>query len=107
MVRNIAITKREREIVRGVLSPYAEKIDEVAVFGSRAMGTARPASDIDLVIYGDLSEDQISRLWSLFDQSSLAVTVDIADYSRVAHAPLKRHIDAVAIPLFTRADLNA
>ena len=100
------LTARETQIVRGVLAPYADAIDRVAVFGSRALGTARPASDIDLALYGRLSEAQLARLWTLFDESSLAVTVDLLDYGRINNDALRRHIDAVAKPLFTREQLK-
>lgn len=105
MIDSIDLTERELEILRSVLASYACVIDTVGVFGSRAMGRAHPASDIDLVLYGQLTEQQIQRLWSKFDQSSLAVTVDIADYARIKHAPLKRHIDAAMKPLFHKSDL--
>ena len=101
------LTPRELAIVRKVLTPYADAIERVAVFGSRAMGNSRPASDIDLALYGTLSEAQIARLWTLFDESSLAVTVDLADYARISHGAFRRHIDAVAKTLFTREQLKA
>ena len=101
------LTRREAQIVGTVLAPFADCIEKVAVFGSRAMGTARPASDIDLALFGTLSEEQVARMWTLFDESALAVTVDLADYTRIAHAPLKRHIDGAAKTLFTQEQLRA
>jgi uncharacterized protein len=107
MTDTIIISERERDILRNIFRPYADSIDTVGVFGSRAIGNARPASDIDLVLYGQLSDQQVQRLWSLFDESYLAVTVDLADYAKIRHAPLKRHIDASMKPLFNKADLVA
>lgn len=101
------LSQRETTIVRKVLAPFADAIDHVVVFGSRALGTARPASDIDLAIYGSLTEREIARLWTMFDESSLAVSVDIVDYRRSAGSPIARHIDAVGKMLFTRDDLRA
>lgn len=69
------------------------------------MATNRPASDVDLVIYGSTTEKQIDRIWTAFDESSLAIRVDVLGYDLLRHAGLKRHIDAVMLPLFTRADL--
>lgn len=101
------LTEREIEIVGKVLKPFADRIDQVAVFGSRALGTAHPASDIDLAIYGTLSEAEVARIWTLFDQSALAVTVDIADYPRLSPSSFRRHIDNVAKTLFTQEQLKA
>ena len=101
------LSPREIEIVRQILAPFADSIDRVAVFGSRAMGTAQPHSDIDLALFGSLSERQLARLWTLFDESSLAVSVDLVDYQQSAGTPLQRHIDSVAQTLFTREQLKA
>jgi uncharacterized protein len=100
------ITPRQRRILRDVLRPFADEIESVGVFGSRAIGTARPNSDIDLVIYGTLTSRQVDRLWTLFNESSLEVTVDICAYQLISHAALRRHIDTEMVKLFERSDLN-
>lgn len=101
------LTERETWIVHGVLAPFAEAIERVAVFGSRALGTARPSSDIDLALFGTFTEAQLARMWTLFDESSLAVTVDLLDYGRTTNPTILHHVDAVGIPLFTREQLKA
>lgn len=101
------LTEREARIVSSVLAPFADAIEHIAVFGSRALGTARPSSDIDLAIYGALTEAQLARLWTLFDESSLAVTVDLIDYHRLENSALRRHIEAVGKVLFTGEQLKA
>jgi len=69
-------------------------------------GNGARNSDIDLVLYGELAERDIDRLWTLFDDSALSMLVDIVAYSSDSYPPLRRHIDAAAVPLFTRADLT-
>lgn len=101
----IAITERQRAIVHDVLAPFAERIREVLIFGSRALGRARPASDIDLALCGDLDDATLARIWSLLDRSSLAVTVDVVHYESLGDVPLRRHIDRYARTLFTQQDL--
>ncbi|NYD90483.1 nucleotidyltransferase family protein [Sphingomonas melonis] len=103
----IMLSERDRAIVRSVLSPFADRIDRVGVFGSRALGSARPASDIDLVIWGDLDARTLARLGTLFGESSLAVSVDVILYGPELAAALRRHIDRAAKTLFTRDDLRA
>ncbi len=99
------LTADQLRIIRDTLAPYAEKIDCVGLFGSRATGTARNNSDIDMVIYGRLDEQLVDRIWSLFDESNLAVKVDINAYHLITYPPLKMHIDSVMHPLLTQADL--
>lgn len=101
------LTEYESAIIRRILCPYAEMIDRVVVFGSRALGTARPASDIDLAIVGHLSESQIARLWTQFDESYLPVSVDLVDYWRLGETPIRRHIDLVGKTLFSGEQLKA
>lgn len=94
-----------REEIRRVLMPFAGQIDSAAIFGSRATGCARVNSDIDLVLYGNLTQDQVDRLYSLFEDSNLPVSVDVVAYSPALYPPLKHHIDTFARPLLTRDDL--
>ncbi len=103
----ITLSNRDRAIVRGVLAPFAERIERVGVFGSRALGNARPQSDIDLVLWGDLDDATLARLWTLFDESGLAVSVDVVAYGPELPPPFRRHIDRVAKPLFLRESLRS
>lgn len=99
------VSDRDRGLIGKVLAPYADCIERASIFGSRALGNARANSDIDLVLYGNLTEQDIDRLWTMFDESALSVSVDVVAYSDELYPALKRHIDAVAMPLFTRVDL--
>lgn len=96
-----------REELRRVLAPFAERITSAAIFGSRATGRARLNSDIDLVLHGDLTQEHVDRLHTLFEESSLAVTVDVVAYSPTLSPMLKQHVDRFARPLFCRDDLLA
>lgn len=100
------LSEREREILRAIFGTFADRIDTVAVFGSRALGRAHPASDIDLVVYGSIDDAAIARIWSLLDESSLAVTADVVRYDGLGDAPLRRHIDQCAKRLFDRDELR-
>ena len=101
------LTEKQRVTLLSVLSCFADRIERVAVFGSRALGRAKPASDIDLALYGSLDDRDIARIWSLLHRSSLAVSVDVVRYEAFGNVPFRRHIDTVARTLFTRDDLLA
>lgn len=96
---------QQLQAIRAILALYAEKIERVGLFGSRAAGTARPNSDIDLVLYGSLDEAAVDRIHTLFGESSLALKVDVNAYDLIAYPPLKAHIDSVMQPLFLKTDL--
>ena len=93
------------EIIKNILKLYAENIDKVGLFGSRATGTYSDNSDIDMVIYGNIEETAIDRIWTLFEDSNMSVSIDVNAYNLIDYQPLKAHIDDVMITIFTRKDL--
>lgn len=101
------IEQEAREHLRRILALFAPYISSAAIFGSRATGRARPNSDIDLVLYGDLTQEHVDRLYTLFEESDLAVTVDVIAYTPVLSPVLRHHIDRFAQPVFSRDDLLA
>ncbi len=92
--------------IKTILNHFRSHIETVALFGSRATGHYRENSDIDLVIYGDLDQAMTDRIWSLFDDSNLPMTVDVNTYHLIAYRPLKTHIDDSAVTLFSRTDFE-
>ena len=99
------LSDEQLNIIKGVLLPFAENIESVGLFGSRAIGKYRSNSDIDMVIYGNLSEKTADRIATLFTDSSLPVKVDVISYNHIAYPPLKVHIDSVVKSLFNHEDL--
>lgn len=93
------LSETERSIVLGLLRAHADDIGEALLFGSRATGRARPGSDIDIALVGVKSPATVDRLRTDFEESLLAVTVDLVDYDRLANARLRAHIDAVGLRL--------
>ena len=99
------LSAAELATMNAVLAGYRQKIDKVCLFGSRSCGQYKPYSDIDLVLYGDLEEHEIDRIYTLFDESNLGIRVDVQAYRHIQYPPLKRHVDAMAKILFTRKDI--
>lgn len=99
------LSDEQLNIIKEVLLPFAENIESVGLFGSRATGKYRLNSDIDMVIYGNLSEKIADRIATLFTDSNLPVKVDVISYNNIAYPPLKAHIDSVVKSLFSHEDL--
>ncbi len=97
------LTARQMRVIAETLQPYLDKIAKVGLFGSRATGTWRDNSDIDLVLYGSLDARDVDRLSTLFEEASLPMSVDVSAYHLIDYPPLKAHIDAVMTPLFADA----
>ena len=54
------------------------KVKEVILFGSRAKGTFKPGSDIDLALKGDLNLQDLTLLLNHIDDLNLPYTFDLS-----------------------------
>ena len=102
---NHGLTNTQLDTIKHILAPFASEIDHVGLFGSRATGTYRENSDIDLVIYGQLTQATADRLSTLFDESNLPVKVDVHAYTLITYPPLKQHMDTAMRLLFVEGEL--
>jgi len=78
-------------------------IDEAILFGSRAKGTYRNGSDVDIAIKGDLDLRVVIKLSCLLNQESMMpYKFDIIHYDKIQNITLKEHIDRVGIVLYKK-----
>jgi predicted nucleotidyltransferase len=73
----------------------------VKLYGSRAMGRQRPASDIDLAFSSP--EDCSAALAGAIEELPIPYKVDVTHWESLSHAGLRRHIESVGILLTLRA----
>lgn len=74
-------------------------VQRAMVFGSRAMGNHKEASDIDLALFGPLKASDVSGLKEAFEESYLPFFVDVVAYDLVKNAALREHIDKEGVEL--------
>jgi predicted nucleotidyltransferase len=103
--RNHGLSPAQLDRLKEILSPFADRIDQVVLFGSRASGAHRPSSDIDLALYGPVAEKDADRLYTLFIESNLPVRVDVVKYHTIESAALKQNIDKYGVTLFKKDEL--
>ncbi len=78
--------------IRGVLAHFPE-IDQATMYGSRAKGTFRPGSDIDLTLTGSmLTPDIRSRISLELDDLLLPYEIDLSLFSDLHNDELCAHI---------------
>ena len=81
------------------------KITRVLIFGSRALGTHRKGSDIDLVLFGDeLSLADLSAIRVRLDALPYAYTYDLVVYDQLTNAEVKAHIDDVGLNFYQQIE---
>ncbi len=86
----------------------SEPVENAVVFGSRAKGTWRPGSDVDIALSGTaLCHDDIVALsYTLNEETFLPWHFDLVDYRSIQNPVLKEHIDRVGKPLFMRSGFS-
>jgi predicted nucleotidyltransferase len=89
----IGLTQKELEILKDVFKKF-DDIKEVILFGSRALGTHKTASDIDLAIKGNVDINTLSKLkYTLEEDTNLPYFFDVVIYDNLDNLELKKHID--------------
>lgn len=102
------LNPRDWEIVRNILARHVPQY-EVWAFGSRATGTAKEYSDLDLAIITDqpLNLSLSAALTDSFVESDLPIKVDVVDWSTTSPA-FRKIIEAEKITVqFGKTDLSA
>ena len=68
-------------------------IDKVVIYGSRAMGNYKPASDIDLALMGrNIDLTQIHEIEDQLDELLLPYKFDLTIYSQIQNKEFLDHI---------------
>jgi predicted nucleotidyltransferase len=82
-----------------------EHIEEVILYGSRAKGTYKHASDIDLILKGDglTTRDQL-RLENDLDNLLLPWKFDVSLYHKITNPDLQDHIKRVGKVIFKQSE---
>ena len=69
-------------------------VDEVVIYGSRALGNYRKASDIDLAVKGgNLNSTDEMKITFDLDDLMLPYKFDITIYNHINNQELRHHID--------------
>ena len=84
-----------------VLKKY-HSVQKAVIFGSRALGTYRPQSDIDIAVFGVAETGLEGRLRQDLDALSTPYLFDVVHYSLIENEKLKEHIDRCGKVLYER-----
>jgi predicted nucleotidyltransferase len=87
VIPDIDLTQRDWSEVTRILMQYVPEYT-VWAFGSRVTGTAKPYSDLDLVILTDipLSLERMATIKGAFDESDLPIRVDVVDWAATSNS---------------------
>ncbi len=89
------LTRDLHEKIRAVFLRYPQ-IDEVILYGSRAKGTHRPGSDIDISLKGNQLDLKIlNKVSNDLDDLLLPYYFDLSILSQIENRELLEHIERV------------
>lgn len=80
-------------------------ISEAVLYGSRAKGTYRNGSDIDLTLKGEgLSSSDVWQLSSDLDDTFLPYSFDISVLNEISNPDLVEHINRIGVVFYKRQE---
>jgi predicted nucleotidyltransferase len=94
------LTERDMQTLTDIFQKYPE-VKSVCLFGSRAKGTFKQGSDIDLAVMNEGVSDKTMRaIKADFEDSSLLYNVDVVDFAGVKHKELREHVRRVGVAIY-------
>jgi predicted nucleotidyltransferase len=98
--RSFGLSSQVINRLRQVLASYPE-VDQAILYGSRAMGTFQPASDIDLTLIGaKLTPQLMTQIDAALDDLLLPYMIDLSTLASINHGPLLDHIQRVGVVVY-------
>jgi predicted nucleotidyltransferase len=100
------LTEEVVEAICKIFQAHPE-VEKVILYGSRAKGNFKPASDIDLTFFGPLIDQTVLNKisWEL-DDLLLAYTFDLSIYSQINNPDLLDHIERVGTLFYSKSLLQ-
>lgn len=97
------LTAKDRKIIVDITKQF-EEINEIILFGSRAMGNFKRGSDVDLALKGERVTKSIVHQVDdyLNEQSLMPYFFDVLDYKEIKNTALKNHIDTEGKTLYKK-----
>lgn len=88
------------EIIINVIR-QVNSINKAIIFGSRAKGTYKNGSDVDIALKGDINFKTVSHLrFILNEETNLPYKFDVLNYDQINNDELRKHIDRVGIVFY-------
>ena len=89
------------DAICGIFADYPV-IQRVMLYGSRAKGSNRPGSDIDLAIVGPVTEEVRLQIETRLDDLLLPYTIDLSLFPSIRNPSLLDHIERVGLTFYPR-----
>lgn len=103
MNNDFGIYDHSYKLMLELIASYQE-IEEVRIFGSRAIGNYKKGSDIDIAIKGkDITSKTIISLTNRLDETgNTPYFFDVVNYHTISNKELQKHIDQVGVTIYLK-----
>lgn len=101
MFANNGLSGQDLQKLCNVFARYPQ-VSKVILYGSRAKGSFKRGSDIDITILGHVDGQIVGRLLTDLDDLLLPYQIDLSLYDQLQNTELKSHIDRVGQVLYER-----
>ncbi len=99
---NDGLADHELLLIQKALASVSQ-VESVVLYGSRALGTYRPGSDIDLAIEGtELTNEELARIAGRLDELPLPYRYDLTLRASISNPALRQHIDRFGVVFWQR-----
>ena len=98
-MKDLGFKKQELDGILSIFHRHPE-IEKVILFGSRAKGTSKPSSDIDLAVDGISSDLQIEALALELDELPLPYKFDVKSLAGIRNPALQDHIARIGVVIY-------
>jgi len=90
--RDWGLRPDEIDRIRAVLAAHPN-VAKAEIYGSRALGTHRKGSDIDLTLDGKLEWQDLQQIEAELDSLDLPYTIDLSIKAQIENPALRQHIE--------------
>jgi predicted nucleotidyltransferase len=99
------LTEKQITEITDFIARYPQ-VEKAALFGSRAIGSYKPASDVDIALFGSQVNAALGAVikYDIEEDTYLPFFFDIVAYPKITNAALREHIDSKGIVLYERED---
>ena len=99
---NFGLNEKNLKTVHAILMAHPS-VERAIVYGSRAKGTNRSGSDIDLSLQGaELDYKELGKIAGELDESSIPYLVDLSIYHKLDNPRFRQVIDEEGVEFYRR-----
>jgi predicted nucleotidyltransferase len=103
---NYGLKQPAIEKIQSVFASFPQ-VQKAVLYGSRANGNYKPASDIDLTLYGpELDLTILNKITGQLDDLLLPYKIDLSIFQQITNPGLIDHIERVGKVFYERVQLK-